>query len=176
MNKVSCNINDFLRVTICLNYLKKLGISHLFFKFCEKRDVRATERIYGLPIVTDGNYFCICNLCERSNQIKSLARNILILINDYVLEIKFLFHFFDFTKNTRRLVNHILKVNSIILIQVSFVLQITIITNIQEQSCTHVLRRVVHTVKFFRSKSVRLKVGDKSTNEVDQLANVAIFF
>ena len=176
MNEVSCNINDFLRVTIGFNYLKKLGISHLFFKLCEKRDVRAAERIYRLPIVTDGNDFCIRNLCESSNQIKSLARNILILIYDYVFEIKLLLHFLNFSKNPRRLVDHILKVNSIILVQVSLILQIAIVTNVQEQSCTHVLSGVVHTVKFFHSKSVRLKVGDKSTNEVDQLANVAIFF
>ena len=176
LNKSASYIYHFLCVTVCAGYLEFLSISHRLFELCEKSDIRTGIRIDRLPVVSNGNNLRIAYLAQCLRQIKPLARDILILIYDDILEVKCLSGYKLLIQNTCRLINHILKVYCTFLLQTFRIFKVALLADIKEKSCSLICCLALPLIELVNGISVGLEVLNECADKLYKLQDILVLF
>ncbi len=139
LHKAPCNVNEFLRIAIGVRDFHLNAAAHQFNKTCKQADIRTGKSKYRLPVITDRNDFGAGYLTQPLGQIKALPGDILEFINNDVFIGQFQLLPLNFGKIKMGIVNHVLKINTVLYGKLLLIIMINRFRNIQEKMCARIV-------------------------------------
>ena len=127
-----------------------------------------------MPVISHGDNFGVTDVRKRPRKVKTLPGYVLVLVNDNVLEIEFLANLFLLLQYLGGVVYHILKVHGTTFLQLLGVLQITLMTNVQEEFGADIIGHPLHLTELVGIVTVGLEVLDKGANEASESEDVFV--
>ena len=106
-----------LRIAVGAGDFQLLPITDGFAESGKQREDGTAERIDGLPVVAYSHDFGVAQLRQFFDKIITLPRNILILVYDDIFVIELLLVDTLLANQLGRLVNHVLKIDAMLLRQ-----------------------------------------------------------
>ena len=175
LNKATGNINQLLRITIRVRDLQLCPVPHQLQKTSKEPNIRTGERIDRLPVITNSDNLCFRDLRKLFGKSKPLAGNILELVDNDVSVRQLQMLPFNFLQTEIRVIDHVRKVDLIILLQFLLIIMVHLLGDIQKQKRSRIVRFLPENLKSAYIISSRFILLDEFHHEQDQLIDIPIF-
>lgn len=175
LDEAAGDVDDFLGVAVGLGYFEFLAVAHCLLELGKEFNAGTGVGVDGLPVVAHGDDLGITHFTEGLCEVKTLPRDVLVLIHDDVLEVKLYAGFLLLPEYAGRLIDHVLEIHGVLLLQSLGVLQVALLADIQEEFGTLVCGLAFPFIELFGGETVGLEVLDEGADQLDQLQDVFVF-